>query len=147
MTKPQKRAKCEHNKFKWNCDECGGQKRCELHGRVARTCRICHPEWWAVRILSRQKRDARAGNYTPAKATPKQLLELLRNTPNCCGCGAPLDYRASGFEAPCLHHDHTTGEVIGFAHRECNALEGQLKKLGERLPVFLKNFFSVGLRP
>jgi hypothetical protein len=142
----QKRKKCEHKKLKWNCDECGGLKRCELHGRVARTCRICHPEWWVIRILSRHKRDAKAGGYAQTKINPQQLLELLRNTPNCCGCGAPLDYSASGFAAPCLHHNHETGEVIGFAHRECNSLEGQLAKLGSRLPIFLRNFFSEVVR-
>jgi hypothetical protein len=138
----QKRTKCEHGKFKWNCLPCGGLKLCEKHKRVARTCRICYPRFWAQRILSRHKQDARKGGYKATSITPQDLLRLLESYPNCCGCGAFLDYNAvGGFNAPCLHHNHETGKVIGFAHRECNSLEGQLRKLGGRLPVFLKNFF------
>jgi Recombination endonuclease VII len=137
----QKRTKCPHGKFKWNCEDCGGLKRCEMHKRVARTCRICYPKFWAQRILSRHRQDARRLGYAPPNITAKKLLKLLEKSPNCCGCDAPLDYQASGFNAPCLHHNHETGEVVGFAHRECNSLEGQLQKLGVRLPIFLKNFF------
>lgn len=137
---PEK-VRCPHGRYKWNCDDCGGLKRCEKHGRVARTCRICFPKHWAQRILSSHRQNARKGKYAATQITPAKLLKILKTSPSCCGCGAPLNYEAVGFEAPCLHHDHNTGEVVGFAHRECNSLEGQLKKLGTRLPTFLKNFF------
>jgi hypothetical protein len=29
----------------------------------------------------------------------------------------------------CLHHNHETGEVYGFAHRDCNRMEGFFGKL------------------
>ena len=138
---PGTRTKCPHGKFKWNCDDCGGLKRCEKHGRDARTCRICFPKSWAQRILSRHRQDARKGGYLAPKITPKELLELLNKSLNCCGCGTLLNYKTVGFDAPCLHHNHDTGEVVGFSHRECNSLEGQLQKLGNRLPTFIKNFF------
>lgn len=137
----QKRTKCEHGKFKWNCDPCGGLKRCEKHGRVMQSCRICHPKLWAQRILTTLKRLSRKSGHAGPTLTPPQLLKMLESSPICCGCNAPLDYNAVGWCAPCLHHNHETGEVIGFAHRECNSLEGQLQKLGTRLPIFLKNFF------
>lgn len=139
----QKRTRCEHSKFKWNCELCGGLKRCERHGRVARTCRICFPRLWAQRILSRHRQDARKGGYAPTKISVENLLKLLAESPNCCGCGEPLNYAGVGFKAPCLHHNHDSGDAVGFCHRECNSLEGQLRKLEDRLPVFLKNFFGI----
>lgn len=149
---------CEHNRRKYACADCGGGSMCEhkkqrsnckicgrnavcKHGWVSRTCRECFPRAWAVRILSRTAKDARRGNYAAIKASPEEVLSLLGKSPLCCGCDQPLNYTIRGFRAPCIHHNHETGELIGFAHRECNMLEGQLQKLGERLPNFIKNFF------
>lgn len=131
---------CKHNKTRSICALCGGGSVCK-HRIQSRSCRECFPLAWAKRLISHSAANARKKGYAPVNATPEQILNLIEKSPTCCGCGGLLDYRQRGFYAPCLHHDHITGGVVGFAHRECNALEGQLQKLGNRLIVFLKNFF------
>jgi hypothetical protein len=131
---------CEHKKQRYTCRICGRNAVCN-HGRSRRACRECFPRSWAVRVLSKTATDARRKGYATVKISPEELLSFIDNSPLCCGCEGFLDYKTKGFYAPCLHHNHKTGEFIGFAHRECNALEGQLQKLGSRLPIFIKNFF------
>jgi hypothetical protein len=132
---------CEHGRQRSNCKNCGGSAVCILHGRTNRSCRLCFPKSWAVRILSANRANAKRAGYCPPVVTAEDILILIDKSPLCCGCEEVLDYSQTGFKAPCLHHNHETGEVVGFAHRECNSLEGQLQKLGHKIPIFLKNFF------
>lgn len=132
---------CKHGRTRQNCAPCGGASVCVTHKRQGRSCRECFPLAWAKRKLSAIARGCRQGGYLKPQITAKEILKLIEEKPFCCGCGDKLNYDLRGFEAPCLHHNHSTGEVIGFAHRECNSLEGQLSKLGTRLSTFLKNFF------
>lgn len=137
---------CKHDILKWDCTACGGANTCK-HAKEGRSCRLCFPLAWAKRIITQHKAHAKRKGYAAPNITAENLLALIKSSNLCCGCGEVLDFTLNKFKAPCMHHSHETGEVIGFAHRECNALEGQLQKLGSRLPIFLKNFFpqQVGL--
>jgi hypothetical protein len=129
---------CRHNIQRSSCKQCNVKQLCEHDIRMD-TCRRCNPLSWAKRKLSRARRDAKRFNYIKPKITPQELVVLMSESMICCGCEEPLDWDG---QSPCLHHDHESGAVFGFAHRFCNVFEGQSQELGiKRLVSILKNFF------
>ena len=129
---------CEHNRQRSTCIPCGGGSVC-VHKKQKSTCRVCDLLGWAKGYISISKYQAKRFGYTAPKITADELVALISYSKKCCGCEEPLYW--SG-QTPCLHHNHETGNVIGFAHRFCNTLEGFLVKLGpKRMAVLLKNFF------
>jgi hypothetical protein len=51
--------------------------------------------------------------------------------PNCERCGEPLVWEFGLGKTPHLHHNHETGEPIGFTHPVCNprAMEDEIDRL------------------
>lgn len=129
---------CVHNKLRVICKECGGSALCE-HDKQRRGCQECNPLGWAKAYLLVSKGMARRRSYLPPKITPEELLVLISISRFCVGCGGVLSWENRG---PHLHHNHHTGEVLGFCHPTCNQAEGMLSNLSilERI-TFLKNFF------
>jgi hypothetical protein len=99
---------------------------------------VCDPLGAAKRRLAVCKGDARRGGYVPPRITAEELLKLKNESLICVGCEDPLDWD----NYPHLHHDHRTGEVLGFCHPMCNQAEGMLGKMtSEGRKAFIKNFF------
>jgi len=67
-----------------------------------------------------------------------------RGSRRCAFGGKPLDWKTQNKGIyPSLHHNHDTGEVLGYIHNICNRLEGALRKyIGvDNLHIFLINMF------
>ena len=151
-----KNTKCNHGKRKISCKQCKGSQICQhgrqrsscipckggsvcLHQKQVATCRICYPLGWAKRYVTISKQQAKRYSYAAPNITPEKVISLVLSSKTCCGCGGVLDWAK---DSPCLHHNHQTGEVVGFTHRFCNTIEGFIVKLGnEKTLCLLKNFF------
>jgi hypothetical protein len=120
---------CAHKREAYRCAQCGGGGMCS-HGSRRYQCRVCSPLGWAKRVLRDLKSNSKARDYAPPVGTPERVLELEKD-PTCVLCGEPLNIR------PALHHDHETGELIGFSHHACNSAEGIVK----RMSVSARDFF------
>lgn len=99
---------------------------------------------WAYQTLRVARRDAAKNGWVAPSITAEALLGLMRLSENCVACGKPLDWNTQDKGVfPSLHHNHDTGEVLGYTHNICNRLEGSLRKyVGvENLPTFLRNMF------
>lgn len=130
---------CKHGVVKYRCSKCGGGSMCQ-HNRERRMCKTCDPKHRIGRFIYRYNREAREGGYSPPNITIDEFEELQATSTHCCGCNEILDW--AGELTPCLHHDHDTGKVFGFAHRFCNMFEGQTRRLGsKKIVALLINFF------
>jgi hypothetical protein len=109
---------CEHNIEIYRCVPCGGGGMCE-HKVRRYSCRFCSPLGWAKRVLRDLENNANQQGYAAPKTTPQEILDLRNKAKICALCEALL-----GNEKPVLHHNHTTGTVIGFSHNRCNSIEG-----------------------
>jgi hypothetical protein len=125
---------CKHNKECYRCKKCKGGSICG-HNERRYICRFCSPLGWAKRILRDHKLDAIAGGYLQPKISPQEIVDLRSRASQCVLCEQPL---VDG--PPVLHHNHSTGIVIGFAHRRCNTVEGFIENLSREARVaFIKN--------
>lgn len=128
---------CEHSIEQYRCKQCFGGGVCE-HLIRRTNCQFCNPLSWAKRILRDQQKHAANKNHKSPIITPEELVILRQKSEICVLCEEFL------IEKPVLHHNHQTGEVIGFAHGLCNSIEGFLSKLSETARArFLKNVFSI----
>jgi Recombination endonuclease VII len=129
---------CEHEKQKGHCRNCGAHHYCK-HSKHRSHCRRCNPLGWAKGCLSVFKGTAKRRRYTPPNITPEKFVYLMQTTKLCAGCGGKLNWETN---RPHLHHNHKTGEVLGFCHQMCNQAEGMLSKLTqEERKIFFKTFF------
>lgn len=74
-------------------------------------------------LLARSKDAGLTYQYKPIPSdTPHSVIRRMMDKSACVICGQLLDWENLGREkrAPHLHHNHTTGEPIGFAHDHCN---------------------------
>lgn len=129
---------CIHGLQKGHCRNCGARHFCE-HNKHRSHCRICRPIGWAKGCLSVFKGSAKRRGYTPPNITAENFVKLMLKSKRCFGCDSRLDWENT---SPHLHHNHATGEVLGFCHSLCNQAEGMLSKMTsqERLN-FITTFF------
>lgn len=88
-------------------------------------CRVSH-------ILCASRNDARKRQYSPINPNiPHAAIRRLMDEPNCERCGEPLKWEFGVGKTPHLHHNHETGEPIGFTHPVCNprAMENEIDRL------------------
>lgn len=100
-------------------------------GRIF-SCRI-------LNILSASQGEARERAYKPIpKDTPHAVIRKMMEDPTCERCQQPLSWDDLGYgKTPHLHHDHATGEMLGFTHNRCNfrAMEIEIERLKELLQI------------
>jgi len=82
---------------------------------------------WAIILLRSLKYHSQMGGYAAPKISIAGLVRLRKYSRRCALTGRPLDWSQSPL--PHLHHDHKTGEVIGFVCRLANVIDGMLAKL------------------
>lgn len=85
---------------------------------------------WATILLRSLRYHAETGKYTAPHVSVQQLVELRLRSSKCALTDKPLDWEAT--RLPHLHHNHETGEVIGFVCEHANKAEGMLSKLTRR---------------
>jgi len=66
-----------------------------------------------------------------SKSTPHRIIRKMMASKVCVLCEKPLRWTIGAGQTPHLHHDHETGEILGFAHHRCNPLD--LKPVIRRL--------------
>jgi hypothetical protein len=125
--------KCSHNKN--HCLICHPLQFCKHHKR---NCRKCRPMSWAKNVLSRAKLRAKELNYKAPNISALEILQLSK-AKSCFACSKTLNWN---LESPHLHHNHETGHVGGFIHRNCNLLEGLLVSFDTRTLIKLLENFS-----
>ena len=121
---------CRHGQERCRCKNCNGSQICEHKRRRDRCCH-CKPLGWAKTIIKRAELTATDEGYLAPNITAEKLVELRKTSTHCAACELPLDWAGA---SPHLHHDHETGRVIGYTHRWCNAMEGNIRTV-------LKNLF------
>ena len=57
----------------------------------------------------------------------------------CLVCNAKMKPQGRGIDSACVHHNHSTGNVIGLLCFGCNILEGYLSKHAKRRKIPLKS--------
>jgi hypothetical protein len=77
-------------------------------------CRIAH-------ILRHSRAMAQERGYVPvSKDTSHQAIREMMRNENCILCQNPLLWIFKAGKTPHLHHNHETGEALGFVHNQCN---------------------------
>jgi hypothetical protein len=72
-------------------------------------------------ILSSSACAAKNNKYRAIpRKTPHALIRALMQRPNCVICGKLLHWKFGLGKTPPLHHNHETGQPLGFAHIGCN---------------------------
>jgi hypothetical protein len=86
-----------------------------------------------TQILNGSQACARRGGYKPVpRNTPHSVIRAMMANPYCERCGEVLRWSVIlGCRAPHLHHDHETGEPLGFTHPVCNppAMAREIERL------------------
>lgn len=80
-------------------------------------------------ILVSSARSAKRDGYRPIPAeTPHAAIRKMMEEPNCWLCHVPLLWEIGKGKTPHLHHNHQTGEPLGFTCSRCNpnALEQEV---------------------
>ena len=132
---------CKHKKQRHVCIICKGASVCN-HGKLRNTCKICRPLSHAKTVLRWARRCCKKFGYATPDITPEGLVNLYNVSTHCVGCGGPLNWGHDNRHQPHLHHNHVTGEVLGFCHALCNQAEGMLSKLSSKeIVTFVKTFF------
>lgn len=83
-------------------------------------------------ILSASKSSARRLGYIAIpRDTPHSVIRKMMAEPNCERCGEPLKWEFGVGKTPHLHHNHETGDPLGFTHPVCNprAMENEIDRL------------------
>jgi hypothetical protein len=108
----------------WGCRPCNVQLLREVRNT---------PIGWARTILWQAKANAKKYGIARPNITVEDFIELAQTTTHCSACGhqlPALTYRKKKCsERRQLHHNHETGEVIGFVHNHCNMAEGYLSRI------------------
>lgn len=82
-------------------------------------------------LISSLQGAKKYGHLPIAQDTPHASIRALMEEPNCERCGAPLAWEFGLWKTPHLHHNHETGEPLGFTHPVCNprAMENEIDRL------------------
>ena len=83
-------------------------------------------------ILNMSQHAAKRGGHKPIpKPIPHAVIRKMMDDPNCERCGQPLVWEFGMGKTPHLHHNHETGEPLGFTHPVCNpqAMENEIDRL------------------
>jgi hypothetical protein len=83
-------------------------------------------------ILNNSQGASKRDGYQPIPLdTPHSIVRKMMAEPNCERCGEPLSWEFGLGKTPHLHHDHETGEPLGFTHPVCNpnAMEDEIDRL------------------
>ena len=75
-------------------------------------------------IIQSSKGSAKQYGYKHIDASHSVIRSLMVNS-DCIQCGQPLSWSFQMGKTPHLHHNHETGQPIGFAHLRCNVYEMQ----------------------
>jgi hypothetical protein len=87
-------------------------------------CRVAH-------ILKSSNRKARERHHKPVSAdTAHSVIRAMMANPNCERCGQRLVWEFGVNKTPHLHHNHETGQPLGFTHPHCNpqAMEQEIER-------------------
>lgn len=110
----------------------GNKFACWHNGSGSFTCRV-HS------IILGIRGGARRGNYKAldSNISHEKIREMME-IPECILCNGSLNWETGRGITPHLHHDHLTGEPLGFAHPVCHVAVMQkeifrLKKENEEL--------------
>lgn len=93
-----------------------------------------HSNQFAISSPSSQKFRCRAGSILAgsivqakkngyvaiSRNTTHQDIRILMKNPNCAICGESLEWIFAAGKTPPLHHNHETGQPLGFSHIGCN---------------------------
>lgn len=95
---------------------------------------------WAKILLRSLNYHALKGDYIAPRISISQLVNLRINSSKCALTGRPLNW--AKVPLPHLHHNHRTGEVVGFVCSEANKTEGMLSKFTkeERRTLIRRSF-------
>jgi hypothetical protein len=84
----------------------------------------------ASRILVGNQAEAKEQGYKPIDInTPHAIIRNLMRVEKCVLCGALLKWELGPGKTPHLHHDHDSGEMLGFAHSRCNPFGLKMENL------------------
>lgn len=129
----------EIHKFLCGCEGVLPQKEGQSNffasakGEDKRNCK--RKRAWICRVsglLNVQRQHAKKHGHRAADAnTPHSVIREMMRAKNCILCGEPLVWKLKIGQTPHLHHDHETGEQIGFSHFKCNtwALQKEVDRL------------------
>lgn len=122
----------------------GGSHRCRKCCNSYARFRINrNPLAWAKRRLAVATDGARKFGYHPPTITPETLVQLIEESKTCYFCSQPLDWESNEkSRRPHLHHDHVTGNVLGFSHPHCNVIEGWISRMSVAARTSLLKYFS-----
>jgi hypothetical protein len=87
-------------------------------------------------ILGAGVQSAKRGGYKPVSLnTPHAAIRKMMEATTCWRCGEALLWDLGRSKTPHLHHNHRTGEPLGFTHGRCNPqiLELEIDRLKEEL--------------
>ena len=135
-TKRRNNNKCEHNRRKCNCKECGGSQVCK-HNKMKQYCKICGDEIKITirsMLTSSKLADKRSNRYDLTnfidKCFVKNLIEDCEDKCYYCKCELQyIDY--TGNLATIERIDNKLGHIKGncvIACKTCN-----LSRVGDRL--------------
>lgn len=117
---------CKNKKYTrrgtWRCAICI-RKQIKNHQRG---CGSDGLRGWAKILLRSLNYHAVKGDYVPPRISVSQLVNLRMNSSKCALTGRSLDW--ASVPLPHLHHNHQTGEVVGFTCSDANKAEGMLSK-------------------
>jgi 5-methylcytosine-specific restriction endonuclease McrA len=85
---------------------------------ICRSCMIIRASYW----------HAKYRRYTPDRTNCPNLVLIIKNQSECSAC--KIEFSVLAHKEKHLHHDHDTGEVLGFLCQDCNLMEGTLTKIG-----------------
>jgi hypothetical protein len=91
-------------------------------------------KWFCCRvstILTHSSVKAKKHGYAPIPSdTQHAVIRKMMDEP-CWFCGGWLPWVLGQSTTPHLHHDHKTGEPLGFAHPRCHtaARSGEIDRL------------------
>jgi hypothetical protein len=95
---------------------------------------------WATKTLLRIKSQSERGGYAAPKISVEDLVDLRSRSQYCVLTDRLLVW--SGKRLPSLHHNHDTGEVIGFVCSIANRIEGMLSRFSKReRAIFFRRAF------
>lgn len=106
--------------------------RSTKHGPPARNIWYCR----VAAILRGSVDGAKKGGYKPINAqTPHASIRKMMEATTCWRCNEDLVWKLGRSTTPHLHHNHETGEALGFTHNHCNPrlLELEIDRLKAEL--------------
>lgn len=125
----------------WGCANQQQASAADYRRANAESIQSKHQEWWENNPAYRQQvRDAQL-KRTYGVTAAEYDAEVAKRFGRCDVCGEVPNARGTNGLSLCVEHDHATGEVRGYADRDCNTMIGGAKDDPVRLAmgiVYLK---------